>query len=268
MSDSGVGTITYDRPIGLPGVDIMRAEQDSQYWRVFHEDYVLCSCRAAAAQWRYRHRDYRLQDLRQMLLEPGEMHVNTRVLKPADFVVVSIPPNVMADAARELGRPDTPHFREGQVSDHVLHAALFALCACDADNVLEQQSRFAHLQHLVLERHMERGVGVIPVRRDRHAIERARCYIKENVSEVITLTQLSRVAGLSRFHLVRSFTRHVGVAPHRYQICVRVARARRLLKKGASIAEAALSTGFADQSHLTRHFRQTFGITPGRFIAL
>lgn len=203
-----------------------------------------------------------------MLLEPGETHVNTRVLKPADFMVVWIPASVMADAARELGQPETPHFREGQVSDHVLHAALSALSVCDADNVLEQQSRFAHLQRLVLEHHMERRGSVTPVRRDRHAVERAKCYIEENASEVITLTQLSRVAGLSRFHLVRSFARHVGVPPHRYQICVRVERARRQLQKGASIAETALSMGFADQSHLTRHFRQTFSITPARFMAL
>jgi AraC-like DNA-binding protein len=46
---------------------------------------------------------------------------------------------------------------------------------------------------------------------------------------------------------------------------VRVHRARRLLAQGISPSEAAYRTGFYDQSHLTRCFRETLGATPGRY---
>ena len=268
MSDAVAGTITYHRPIALPGVDIMHAHQNSDCWRVFHEHYVVCCCRSAAAYWRYRHRDYCLQDLNQMLIEPGETHVNTQVLKPADFTVLWIPPAVLAEAASELGRSGAPHFREAQVADPVLERALHNLCyAPDTQTTLEQQSRFVHSLNLLLERHTEHAPATVIARRERHAIERTKRYIRDHAYGPISLAELSRIAGLSRFHLLRSFARQVGVPPHQYQIRVRVEHARVLLRQGADLAEAALATGFSDQSHLTRRFRQIYGITPGRFVA-
>lgn len=64
------------------------------------------------------------------------------------------------------------------------------------------------------------------MRRERPAIEQVKRYIKEHAALPVTLTELAAVGGLSRFHLVRAFHRQVGMLPHRYQICVRVERAR------------------------------------------
>jgi len=47
-----------------------------------------------------------------------------------------------------------------------------------------------------------------------------------------------------------------------------LAHARSRMAAGEGLAEAASASGFADQSHMTRHFRARFGITPGRFAAL
>jgi AraC-like DNA-binding protein len=47
----------------------------------------------------------------------------------------------------------------------------------------------------------------------------------------------------------------------------RVRLARRYLLQGRTIAETALLTGFADQSHLTRAFQRQFGVAPGRYLA-
>lgn len=122
-SHPDMGRLTFCRPGGIPDVHIMRAEQNRQCSRVFHEDYVLCSCLDAAAAWRYRGRDHRLQAGTQMLLEPGETHVNTRVLKPADFVVVWLPARLMQDAGQECGR-GALHFRQAQTADRVLYGAI------------------------------------------------------------------------------------------------------------------------------------------------
>ncbi|MBA3415782.1 MAG: helix-turn-helix transcriptional regulator, partial [Chloroflexia bacterium] len=68
-------------------------------------------------------------------------------------------------------------------------------------------------------------------------------------------------------YLCRSFTAAVGMPPHRYQIQRRVELAKRLLVTGASISQASRATGFADQSHLGRHFRRLSGVSPGRYRA-
>ncbi len=44
-------------------------------------------------------------------------------------------------------------------------------------------------------------------------------------------------------------------------------RARRLLRSRRRIADVAAATGFADQSHLNRHFKRLVGITPARYAA-
>ncbi|MGM9358349.1 helix-turn-helix transcriptional regulator [Flavonifractor plautii] len=70
----------------------------------------------------------------------------------------------------------------------------------------------------------------------------------------ITLEQLSTLAGLSKYHLLRCFTRQKGITPYRYLETVRVNRARALLEQGATPLDAALRAGFADQSHFNHFF--------------
>ncbi|WP_344656310.1 AraC family transcriptional regulator [Catenulispora subtropica] len=66
-------------------------------------------------------------------------------------------------------------------------------------------------------------------------------------------------------HLIRSFTREYGMAPHRYLTSRRVDLARGLLLAGMPPAEAATASGFWDQSHLARHFKRVVGVSPGRY---
>jgi AraC-like DNA-binding protein len=83
----------------------------------------------------------------------------------------------------------------------------------------------------------------------------------------VTLAELAALSGVSRFQLLRGFSRTVGATPHAYLLQQRVRMARRLLAMGRRPAEAAAEAGFADQSHLTRAFRRQLGITPARYRA-
>jgi AraC-like DNA-binding protein len=71
--------------------------------------------------------------------------------------------------------------------------------------------------------------------------------------------------GLSPFHLNRLFCREIGMPPHAFQTQVRIARAKTLLRQGLPITGVAMQTGFADQSHLTRHFKRLLKLTPGQY---
>ena len=83
----------------------------------------------------------------------------------------------------------------------------------------------------------------------------------------VTLSELAALSNVSRFQLLRGFTRAVGVTPHAYLLQQRVRLARRLLAAGRRPADAAAEAGFADQSHLTRAFRRQLGVTPARYRA-
>jgi AraC-like DNA-binding protein len=80
-----------------------------------------------------------------------------------------------------------------------------------------------------------------------------------------TLSALAAEAGLSRYQFLRAFTRLTGLPPHAYLVQRRVQHARRLVCSGLALADAAVASGFADQSHMTRCFVRCFGLTPGAF---
>jgi AraC-like DNA-binding protein len=48
----------------------------------------------------------------------------------------------------------------------------------------------------------------------------------------------------------------------------RIERARSLIRTGTPLVDAALSSGFADQSHMTRQFKKAYGLSPGRWAAI
>lgn len=91
-------------------------------------------------------------------------------------------------------------------------------------------------------------------------------YMSDRLPEKIALADLAAVANLSPYHFSRLFREETGLTPHQYLIRCRVEKAKRLLATGkVAIAEVAHQVGFADQSHLTRHFKRIIGATPRQF---
>lgn len=95
---------------------------------------------------------------------------------------------------------------------------------------------------------------------------RARAYLAEHFADNPTLDELARVTGTNKFGLLRSFKRCFGITPHALQVQLRIEAARELLARGAGIAHAATSVGFADQSHFGRHFKRVVGLTPREYL--
>jgi AraC-like DNA-binding protein len=110
------------------------------------------------------------------------------------------------------------------------------------------------------------GSGVPATRIDRGAIARARDCLEASRGAA-SLSTLEEASGLDRWTLIRQFRAVLGTTPGRYRSMRRLERARDAIKGGASLADAALGAGFADQSHMSRHFKRTYGLTPARWAA-
>jgi AraC-like DNA-binding protein len=100
------------------------------------------------------------------------------------------------------------------------------------------------------------------------ALRRACELLHDEIAGNVTLDELAHAAGVSRHRLSRLFRAAYGMPPHRFQLANRIDAARRMLERGAGVAEVAQATGFFDQSHLHRHFRRTVGMTPARYARL
>jgi len=83
--------------------------------------------------------------------------------------------------------------------------------------------------------------------------------------EATTLAQAGSALGASPAHLVRSFTRTFGIAPHQYLVARRIDAARGRLLAGEPIALVAAGVGFFDQAHFSRQFKRHVGTPPGRY---
>lgn len=90
-------------------------------------------------------------------------------------------------------------------------------------------------------------------------------HIHNNVSRRIGVDELAAIARVSVFELCRTFRRERATTPYRLVLEIRVRWASTMLGNGAAIAEVAMQTGFADQSHLTRHFKRLTGMTPRQY---
>jgi AraC-like DNA-binding protein len=98
-------------------------------------------------------------------------------------------------------------------------------------------------------------------------VARARDFLRARPAETVSLQDAAAAAGITTWHLVRTFSRQVGLPPMGYHLQVRLARARRLLAEGAVATRVAHECGFADQSHLCRRFKELHHLTPGAFRA-
>ncbi len=200
-------------------------------------------------------------------VNPGEIHDGAPIRgEPRGWRMIYVRPEVLVSmvaedqpAALEFARPA---FRDQKAA--ALFARLFSVLAAGSFDPLAIEERLAALiDRFVAQR------GMRP-RRPRDLpppVAKARQRIDDDPAVAISLAELAAIAGVSRFQLLRGFSRHLGVTPHAYLVQRRVRLARESLRAGRTPVEAAAEAGFSDQSHMTRAFACRSGITPARFRA-
>ncbi|MEB2623879.1 AraC family transcriptional regulator [Pseudomonas sp. YuFO8] len=114
-----------------------------------------------------------------------------------------------------------------------------------------------------------RAVGGKPrgrKRLDYRSAERARAFIMEHLHQGITLEMLEQASGREQWSLSRDFRALYGTSPYRFVTLRRLDSFRRLILDGFTLVDAALAAGFHDQSHMTRHFTRSYGVSPLRWL--
>ena len=104
----------------------------------------------------------------------------------------------------------------------------------------------------------KRQYGGLP----REKLVRAVAYIQDQLAD-LTVSGIAQAVCMSPYHFSRLFKESTGRSPYQYVVEARARKAKELLTTGKfTISEVAYDVGFVDQSHLTRHFKRVFGLTP------
>jgi AraC family transcriptional regulator len=216
------------------------------------------------------------------MLGPGTVIVASRGTedsvsfpKPVRRILLNLEPRVFREA-----RPDHHSERDVElidqwgVEDPQIEYILRALEA-DLQAGVAGGRLFGDCLLHALAVHLQRSYGVAPPRdaRPRNGLPRARLnrvieYIEANLDREIALTALAETAGMSAHYFAELFRQSVHVSPHQYVLRRRVARARNLLDDARiTVFEAAIRSGFSDQSYFTKVFRRIVGVTPTAYRA-
>ncbi len=232
---------------------------NSGYPKHLHDEYVISANLMGVEEIWLAGKTQYVKRGQVTLYNPGTIQASRFDSQPVEFVSVHLPKSVMKTLADEEDQR-VPMLREGIIDNACLFTALcrFATSACH-DWQSDQEQELIFLCAELLE-----TPAVLPAN-DRQRINVVVEYLREHISVKPDLALLAQVAGLSKYHLVRYFTRYLGMAPLQYHMQLRLQQARDLLRQNVHPLDAAIGLGFYDQSHFINAFRKVMGTTPQHY---
>lgn len=259
------------RSSNLGGLELLQASYGAYAFpRHIHDEYVLGVIVQGVEAVQHKGTTHVAPAGSLIMINPGEWHSNYSI-NEAGFGYRMLYPchDLMKHVMSQIyGREQAaPYLHHPVASDEILRQLLLRLHVSfeNGGSALEQESYFLAAMARLLACHSTEPAVLPPVPPIRLYVRQVRDYLDANYSENVSLESLSTLVNISPFHLLRAFRDEVGLSPSQYQTCRRIAHAKELLRSGLSIAQVAAETGFVDQSHLTRHFKQICGVTPGQY---
>ena len=258
-----IRTVVYDEELRLEAYRFEGIVQP--FPNHFHEHYVIGFLEDGQRLLSCRNREYVIEKGSIVLFNPGDNHACVQSDEGTfDYRGFNISWPVMLDLAEEVtGKRELPGFSENVISDGEAVCYLRPLHRLvmkeSCDFVKEELLLF--LISLLIQRFGQPFERCIP--ECRKEIERACEYMQRHFTERIYLDQICRYAGLSKSALLRAFTKEKGITPYRYLETIRINEAKKLLSEGMPPVQAAIQTGFSDQSHFTNYFHRFLGLAPG-----
>ena len=265
------GRLVIRRAAGLSSLELHEGTAFTHsYPRHWHDELFVTAITGGAGVFRWGRTESCATAGTLVVIAPREVHSHSPGPGGRSFQSLHAASPFVSELVPELPRLAGPGgLRSGATSDVRLvrrFLALHRLLGDGRDRLLGESRLLDFLVDLAGRLPSAAGLDAPPASaRERASIRRARQFLDDAGVSRVSLRELAELAGMSPFHFHRLFRTQVGMPPHEYLLRGRLQRARALLGEGRSAADVAAATGFADQSHLTRHFKRLVGFPPADY---
>ncbi len=261
-------------PLYMPGLEVIEGRNiHNEFRRHLHQTYIIGMVTQGRRRITQMQNTVTVVEREIFILNPGQVHsCGSDNPLGHSYKIISVSAQAMQTIASQLSekQENAPNFKNIRYNDKELvlmfESLLKTLEAPESDMQCETEV-IAFLAHLLLH-FSEFPPSVQCMEKTRASVEKVCRYIKQNYGKNLALKDLAEVACLSPFHFQREFTRHMGITPHEYLQDFRISQAKKRLLQSENLADIAIQSGFADQSHFSRTFKKTVGISPGRYYLL
>lgn len=233
----------------------------------FHNYYVIDFVEDGIRRLSCRNTEYDIKHGDILLFNPNDNHSCTQSdVGTFDYRGINISTDIMLSLSKEItGEGNLLGFSQNVITNDELRIYLKSLhqIIMSGGDKFEKEEIFLMFISMLIDRYGQPFEKCIP--ECQNEIELACQFMENNYDEHISLEQLCKCSNLSKSTLLRAFTKRKGITPYRYLQSIRVSKAKELLEKGISPIEAALQTGFSDQSHFTNFFHMYIGLSPATY---
>lgn len=262
-----IRTVKYDSELKVEAYHFQGIMQE--FPNHFHEYYVIGFIEKGKRFLSCKSREYTVESGDLLIFNPCDNHTCKQVDgKTLDYRCINIQSNIMSKAVLEItGEEYLPYFTH-QV---VFHSELVFLLRELHQIIMEEEKDFRKeeifffLLEQIIEEYTEKTLSTEHT--EQSTSIKAICeFLQNHYMDNIKLDDLCRLTGLSKYYLLRYFTKQKGISPYSYLETIRIEQAKKMLEKGVMPIDVALSTGFSDQSHFSNLFKKFIGLTPKQYM--
>ncbi|OOG83694.1 MULTISPECIES: helix-turn-helix transcriptional regulator [Pseudomonas] len=259
------------RDAALPFIEA-RAIGDGRkvcYSRHSHDHFSIGAITAGRSTYLHERSNFQVESGTVVLMNPGDVHAcNPIDDQPWSYVMLYVDTQWLRDLQRRIGFDENLDF-QGFATTHSRDVELFAALGKLYEQLVDAQLDTAHkhaaAEAFFIDLQQRLNPAGRPDRGSHPGLMRAAQFIHDHCSEALKLEDICTAAQLSPSYLSRAFKRHYGMTPHAFLVNRRIQFARHQLREGKLIADVALDSGFADQAHFQRAFKQHLAATPGQY---
>lgn len=251
---------------GIYATHTLSGQHFGRHW---HDAYSFGVLEEGGQRWRSGRGQVEAFAGQVITANPGEVHDGRPLGGPTRrWRILSVEADVLSAVVGHSGAP--AEFTRPAIDDPDLFQALRrlfrrveswnAIAGNRAAEALACEEALVEAAVLLVAHH-----GTVRVRTDvpSRDLRELRDRLADAPDDAHSLAEMAVTTGLSRYQVLRRFEKAYGMPPHAWLICRRAEYALRLIRGGETLAGAAMASGFADQSHMTRAFLRHYGFTPG-----